>query len=65
MFDTIALKCLIAKRQYTICALAQKAGISPDVIYKALAGKRKPTLATIGKIAAALGIEPEELLKEE
>ncbi|GEM_PF-5375988 len=62
--NTQALKELIAKKQLTIEKLAAEAGISPDVIYKALAGKRKPTLATIGKIAAALGIEPGILLKE-
>lgn len=60
-----ALKELIAKRQTTIEKLAADAGISPDVIYKTLAGKRKPTLASIGKLAAALDVEPGELLKED
>lgn len=59
-----ALKELIAKKQITIEKLAADAGISPDVIYKALAGKRKPTLASIGKLAAALDVEPGALMKE-
>lgn len=63
--NTQALKELIAKKQITIDKLAEDAGVSPDVIYKTLAGKRKPTLATIGKIASALGVEPGILLKEE
>lgn len=59
------LKILIAKKQMSIGKLAEKAGISPDVIFKVLSGQRKPTLATIGKLAAALGVEPEVLMKED
>lgn len=62
--DVKKLKVLIAKRQLSIEKLAAEAGVSPDVIYKAMKGRR-PTLATIGKLAAALGVEPEDLLSEE
>ncbi|MBQ7417763.1 MAG: helix-turn-helix transcriptional regulator [Acidaminococcaceae bacterium] len=59
------LKAMIAKKQLRIEELATAAGVGSDLIYKVLAGKRKPTLATIGKLAAALDVEPEELLKED
>ena len=63
--DVKMLKILIAKRQLTISELAKKAGLSADLICKVLAKKRKPNLSTIGKIAAALDCDPEELLKDE
>lgn len=63
--DVKMLKILIAKRQLTITELAKKAGLSADLICKVLAGKRKPNLSTIGKIAEALNVSPEELLKDE
>lgn len=59
------LKILIAKRQLTNIELAKKAGLSASLICNVLAGKRKPHLSTIGKIAAALECDPEELLKDE
>ncbi len=62
--DVKMLKILIAKRQLTITELAKMAGISTDLICKVLAGKRKPNLSTIGKLAAALDVSPEELLKD-
>ena len=62
--DVKMLKILIAKRQLTITELAKMAGISTDLICKVLAGNRKPNLSTIGKLAAALDVSPEELLKD-
>jgi transcriptional regulator with XRE-family HTH domain len=43
--------------------LAQKAGLSPDVVFKIFKGRR-PNIVTIGKLAAALNIEPKKLLKD-
>lgn len=63
--DVKMLKILIAKRQLTITELARIAGLSTDLICKVLAGKRKPNLSTIGKLAAALKVEPGVLLTEE
>ena len=63
--DIKKLKSLIAKRQLTISELAKMAGLSPDLICKVLAGKRKPNLSTIGKLATALEVDPIELLKDE
>ena len=63
--DVKMLKILIAKRQLTITELAKMAGISTDLICKVLAGKRKPNLSTIGKLATALEVDPIELLKDE
>ncbi len=61
--DSKALKNRIAKSQLSIGEVARRAGISPDVVYKAMSGRRKPTLSTIGKLAEALGCEPADLMK--
>ncbi len=58
-------KALIAKRQIKIDELAEAADVSAGLIYKVLAGKQKPTLITVGKLAAGLGVEPEELLSHD
>ncbi len=63
--DVKRLKALIAKKQIRIAELADRAGVSQDVIYKLLSGHRNPTLKTVGKLAAALDVEPGELLKGE
>ncbi len=41
--------------------LAEKAGVSYTTIHGIETGKHKPTFQTLRKLAAALGIEPEEL----
>ena len=58
------LKVMIAKKQWSIERLAAEAGVSPDVVYRAMRGS-KPTLATVGKIAAALDVDPGELMQED
>lgn len=45
--------------------LAKKAGLSNCAIYQILNHGRNPNYKTIGKIAAALGVEPAEIVKEE
>lgn len=62
--DVKMLKILIAKRQLTNIELAKKAGLTVSLISNVLAGKRKPHLSTIGKIAAALECDPADLIKD-
>ncbi|MBV9278987.1 MAG: helix-turn-helix transcriptional regulator [Chloroflexi bacterium] len=42
--------------------LAREAGLSYEALYLIETGKRQPRRATIRKIAAALGIDPHDLL---
>ena len=45
--------------------LADRAGLSRETILAIEQGKRKAQPATIHKLAAALGVEPRELLKKD
>lgn len=54
----------IARRQLTATEFAKKAGLSNFGLYRTLQGNR-PTLKTLGKLAAALDIDdPTELLEK-
>ena len=48
-----------------IMKLDEQTGISFDTISKILNTDREPNTVTLGKLAAALGVEPEELMKNE
>lgn len=54
----------IARRALTYQQTASKAGISARTLQAARSGKEIRT-ATVGKIAAALGIAPEKIIKGE
>ena len=54
----------LAKARLTKTSLAKKAGISSATITKLLAGKSS-TPITVGKIAAALGVDVTEIIEEE
>ncbi len=55
---------LTAKRQMTMTELVKKAGISFQILGSIKKGWRSTT-KTVGRLAEALGVEPEEILKEE
>ena len=57
------LRELIALRQQSVVEFAREAGVSPFSVYRAIQGGGAPTKA-LGKIAAALGLKPSELLLE-
>ena len=45
--------------------LAEKAGVNAVTIARLEGGKQEPTFRTIRKLAAALGVEPGELVARE
>lgn len=54
--DGRKLRSEIARQQLTVIDFAKKAGLSGVAVYKALGGSRANT-KTLGKMAAALGVE--------
>lgn len=50
-------------RTMTTRDLAEKSGVNPSAISEIERGKRVPHPSTIRKLAEALGVEPQELLK--
>lgn len=59
--DKIKLQLLLAEKQLTSKELAEKAGVSQLTITKIMQDKKVKPI-TIGKIAAALDIDPVELI---
>lgn len=59
-----SLDLLMAKEQLSVEALIARTKCSSATIQKAKQGK-EILPRTVGKIAAALGVEPEEILQEE
>ena len=56
-----ALKVWREYRGYTLRTLAAEIGISSAAVSKIETGKSQPTVATLGKLAAALGCDMEDL----
>lgn len=65
MFDRLALKNFMALQGIGVKALAEKAGVNYDTLVRILNEGRTPNIVTIGKLAAALHIEPKKLMKED
>lgn len=65
MFNRKNFLNLFAKSGLTIEELAQKAGVGTVTINRILKHGKKAQMATIGRLANALGCEPEYLLKDE
>lgn len=65
MFDKVALKSIMATKGMGVCELAEKAGISYVSLSRILNTGTEPTIPTIGKLAAALDVPPEKLLRRE
>ncbi len=59
------LRQLRVERALSLRALAQRSGVAFDTINKLELGHRPARLVTIRKLAAALGVEPKELMKGE
>lgn len=64
-FDRSKLNMQLAEKLMTTKDLCYKANIHPVTLSRALSGKQKPTPLTIGKIAKALGVPVETIVKEE
>ena len=63
--DVFKVMALMAKQGLTTQELSKRAGVAYNVIYLALKGRKKTTLVSIGNIAAALGVEPAEIMVKE
>jgi transcriptional regulator with XRE-family HTH domain len=59
------LRQLRVERALSLRALAQRGGVAFDTINKRELGHRPARLVTIRKLAAALEVEPRELMKGE
>ena len=59
------LRRLRVERALSLRALAQRSGVAFDTINKLELGHRPARLVTIRKLAEALGVEPQELMKGE
>lgn len=55
------LKEIRTRRLLTQQMLAARAGVSLNTVHRIEQGKFQPRFSTIHKLAAALGVEPEEL----
>lgn len=65
MIDVSLMKIKMAEMQMRQSELCEKTGLSPYTIYMTLTGRSKPSLPTIGKLALALDIPVEQLIKED
>ena len=63
--DVFKVMALMAKQGLTTQELSKRAGVAYNVIYLALKGRKKTTLVSSGTIAAALGVEPAEIMVKE
>ena len=59
------LRQLRVEKALSLRALGERSGVAFDAINKLENGKRSARLATIRKLADALGVEPKELMKGE
>lgn len=65
MIDTERLRALRQERMLSQRDLAEAIGSVQAVISELELGKRRARPRTVRKLAAALGVEPRELVKEE
>ncbi len=65
MFDRIALKAEMARQCISISELASKSGTGYDTLSKILNTDRQPNIVTIGRLAKALNVLPEKLMRKE
>jgi len=63
--NTERLRELRRRRVLSMRDLQERSGVSPNTIWRIESGRQGAHPRTIRKLAEALGVEPEELLKEE
>lgn len=63
--DVDKLKRLRLERAWSRSELARRAGVTPDTVAKWERGHRRPKPDALGQLAAALDVEPAELLPEQ
>jgi transcriptional regulator with XRE-family HTH domain len=57
----MTLREIRTRKLLTAGALAKKSGVSTAAIFKLERGEHAPSLATIGKLAGALEVKPEDV----
>ena len=57
----VGLRDVRQRKVFSMRQLAERAGVSPATIVKIEKGEVRPYPSTLRKLAAALGVEPEEL----
>lgn len=65
ILDKKKFNLVLARAEMNKLDLAQKSGISPSTICKAVNKNSCLRTATIGRIAKALGVDPSEIIEEE
>lgn len=62
--DMLKVKEMTYRKLWTWADLAKQAGITQPTIYALQAGRRKASQRTLFKLAAALDVDPLEIIKE-
>lgn len=62
--DSFKIKLLLAEQGITQAVLAERCGISRQNV-SAMLGRGSCSIATVGKLAKGLGVEIQEIIKEE
>lgn len=57
------VKRMAYSQNMSVTKLATKAGLSANTLFVLQSGRRKASLLTLNKIATALGVEPEAIVK--
>lgn len=57
------VKRMAYSQSMSVTKLATKAGLSANTLFVLQSGRRKASLLTLNKIATALGVEPETIVK--
>jgi Predicted transcriptional regulators len=65
ILDRNKLQLLMAKNEMNASDLAKRGNISNSSLCKYIKGTLNPSIKQIGKIANALGVDVQEILKEE
>jgi transcriptional regulator with XRE-family HTH domain len=63
--DTGKIKDMIYKKGGSIAEFTRRCGITADTFYAAQAGRREPSMRTIYRIANALGVDPQDIIKKD
>lgn len=64
VIDMPKVKEMTYRKLWTWAELAKKAGITQPTIFALQSGRRKASIRTAYKIAAALDVEPSEIIKK-
>ena len=62
--DMPKIKRLTYRNLWTWAELSRRANVTTPTLYALQAGRRRASLRTVYKLAAALGVEPREIIKK-